>query len=252
MKSVYIPKGESESYGCLVIDNLVVNGHLNVENELKARHISGHGVITAGRISADDIAVDEIETSSVICKRLLAKRVSTAEVFASDCTVVSCFLEASYVETGRLTTALSTVSEVNADEVIRLTPRKRGMLLTLFLSALRSIWLALTAPPKEEVETEREEYAEDGEDGEDEDDTTDRDMREVISRTVREVMEEEIRRTRQKEREEDAADFELKRIVSIFKLLREQGYTLRMLPGTPEENAPVFDYENDELIRPAA
>ena len=47
-------------------------------------------------------------------------------------------------------------------------------------------------------------------------------------------------------------DFELKRLVSMFKLLREKGYTLRILPGTPEENAPVFDPETETILRPAA
>jgi len=47
-------------------------------------------------------------------------------------------------------------------------------------------------------------------------------------------------------------DEELNRIVAIFKLAREQGYTLKLIPGTPEENAPVFDFENERILRPAA
>ena len=258
MKTVYIPRGESRSYTCLITDNLIVNGHLNVENELKAKHISGCGVIAAGRVSADEITADEIETSSIVCTRLMAKRVSAAEVFASDCAVVSCFLEASYVETGRLTTALSEVGEVEADEVIQLVPKKRSMILTLIMSALRSFWLTLTAPPEREESTymsqHYEEAAEDG-DGDSEspeDDTEYPDICEEIARTVREVMEEEIGKVREQEKAEDAEDGELKRFISIFKLLREQGYTLRVVPGTPEENAPVFDFEKNELTRPAA
>ena len=50
---------------------------------------------------------------------------------------------------------------------------------------------------------------------------------------------------------EDPDDFELQRMVSTFKLLRDKGYTLRILPGTPEENAPVFDFAA-ESIQPAA
>lgn len=258
MKTVYIPRGESRNYTCLITDNLIVNGHLNVENELKAKHISGCGVIAAGRVSADEITADEIETSSIVCTRLMAKRVSAAEVFASDCAVVSCFLEASYVETGRLTTALSEVGEVEANEVIQLAPKKRSMIMTLIMSAPRSFWLALTAPPEREetayMSQHDEEAAEDG-DGDDEspeDDTEYPDICEEIARTVREVMEEEIGKAREQERAEDAEDGELKRFISIFKLLREQGYTLRVVPGTPEENAPVFDFEKGELIRPAA
>ena len=46
MKTVFIPKGESRSYEYLVTDNLVVNGHLNVVNGVKAGNISGSGVWT--------------------------------------------------------------------------------------------------------------------------------------------------------------------------------------------------------------
>ena len=76
-------------------------------------------------------------------------------------------------------------------------------------------------------------------------------MYEKIAGTVREFMEEQLWKLREQENAEDAEDFELKRLVSIFKLLREQGYTLRIVPGTPEENAPVFDFE-DDVLRPAA
>ena len=44
MKNVYIPSGESRSYEYLVTDNLIVNGHLNVVNGVKARSISGRGI----------------------------------------------------------------------------------------------------------------------------------------------------------------------------------------------------------------
>lgn len=47
-------------------------------------------------------------------------------------------------------------------------------------------------------------------------------------------------------------DEELNRIVGIFKLAREQGYTLKLIPGTPEENAPVFDFEHERILRNAA
>ena len=50
----------------------------------------------------------------------------------------------------------------------------------------------------------------------------------------------------------EAVDEELNRIVGIFKLAREQGYTLKLIPGTPEENAPAFDFENERILRPAA
>ena len=47
-------------------------------------------------------------------------------------------------------------------------------------------------------------------------------------------------------------DEELKRFVNMFKLLRNSGYTLRIIPGTPEENAPVFDFDQERIIQKAA
>ena len=50
---------------------------------------------------------------------------------------------------------------------------------------------------------------------------------------------------------DEVDDFQLQRRIGTFKLLRDKGYTLRILPGTPEENAPVFDFAA-ESIQPAA
>ena len=76
-------------------------------------------------------------------------------------------------------------------------------------------------------------------------------MRAEIAKVVREIMEQE-RAGRDSAAPSEEEDFELKRLVSMFKLLREKGYTLRILPGTPEENAPVFDPETETILRPAA
>ena len=58
------------------------------------------------------------------------------------------------------------------------------------------------------------------------------------------------------ENEADSAaeeeDEELNRIVGLFKLSREAGYTLRLIPGTPEENAPVFDFATETIVQKAA
>lgn len=253
MKSIYIPAGESKSYEYLVADNLVVEGHLNVENGLKAKYISGHGVITAGSVSGDVIVADEIETAAIVCKCLMAKRVVAAEVFASESAAVSCYLSAGYVETGKLTTAISEISEVKADEVIHLQSKKRSMMLTLFLSSLRSFWLAITAP-MEEAEDAAYEAAESVTEDNSRDRTEpveDDPLREKIGQIVRDYLEENAVQEKP-DPVADADDFELQRFIGAFKLLRNQGCTLRVVPGTPEENAPVFDFEKEELIRPAA
>ena len=212
MKTVYIPKGETVSYETLETDRLVVKGCLKVTYGIKAKTISGGGMITAGTVSADDIRVDDLEAASVTCQRLIAKRVQTPELFAFESAAVSCFLSSAYVATGKLTVALSEIDEVKADEVIHLKPRKRSLLRLLLTSALRSFWTSLTARPQKP---------------------------EVIDADFTPVKDE-------------SEDEELNRFVGMFKLARESGFTLKIIPDTPEENAPVFNRETGKIIRPAA
>ena len=213
MKTVYIPKGETVCHETLETDRLVVKGCLKVTYGLKAKTISGNGVITAGTVSADDICVDDLEAGSVVCQRLIAKRVQTPELFAFESAAVSCFLSSAYVETGKLTVALCEVDEVKADEVAHLKPRKRSLFRLLLASALRSFWTSLTARAKKA-----------------------------------EVMDADVA----PEQKDEADDEELNRFIGMFQLARKSGYTLKIIPGTPEENAPVFDIETGKIIRPAA
>ena len=145
MKTVYVPRGETANYETLETDRLVVKGCLKVTYGIKARTISGNGVITAGTVSADDICVADLEATSVTCQNLIAKRVQTPELFAFESAAVSCFLSSAYVAAGKLTVALSEIDEVNADKVIHLKPRKRSLFRLLLASALRSFWISLTA-----------------------------------------------------------------------------------------------------------
>lgn len=219
MKTVYIPKGEAVNYDTLETEHLVVQGILNVAHGLKARTISGNGLILSGTISADDICVREIEAASVYCLRLSAKRVQAAEVFASESAAVSCYLCADYVAADRLTVALHDVGKIDTREVIVLPPKKRSLFRLLLASALRSFWLSLTTAP------------------------------------VGEVLDAEYRQVREEppaEKPVEVRDEELDRIVAIFKLLRSSGYTLKIVPGTPEENAPTFDFQAGRIDRPAA
>ena len=214
MKTVYIPKGETVSYETLETDRLVVKGCLKVAYGIKAKTISGGGMITAGTVSADDIRVDDLEAASVTCQRLIAKRVQTPELFAFESAAVSCFLSSAFVATGKLTVALSEIDEVKADEVIHLKPRKRSLFRLLLVSALRSFWTSLTARP--------------------------------VKREVMDVDFEPVKK------DEEPVDEELNRFIGMFKLARESGYTLKIIPGTPEKNAPVFGTGSGTDIRPAA
>lgn len=214
MKTVYIPKGETVRYETLATDRLVVKGCLKVAYGIKAKTISGGGMITAGTVSADDIRVDDLEAASVTCQRLIAKRVQTPELFAFESAAVSCFLSSAFVATGKLTVALSEIDEVKADEVIHLKPKKRSLFRLLLASALRSFWTSLTARPVKD-----------------------------------EVMDADFEPVK---KDEESVDEELNRFVGMFKLARESGYTLKIIPGTPEKNAPVFGTGSGTDIRPAA
>lgn len=220
MKTMYIPKGQTVAYDTLETERLVVNGCLKVAHGLKAQAISGSGVILAGTISADDICVREIEAASVYCLRLSAKRVQAAEVFASESAAVSCYLCADYVAADRLTAALHDVGKIDAREVITLPPKKRSLFRLLLASVLRSFWLSLTAPHP---------------------------AGEVLDAEYRQIREEPPA-----EKPVEPRDEELERFVAIFKLLRSSGYTLKVIPGTPEENAPVFGFPAGHTDLPAA
>lgn len=83
MKTIYIPKGETVTYETLSTENLVVKGCLHVQNDIRARRISGNGILSAGSIWADVIRAAELESANITCKRLIAKRVCTSELIAS-------------------------------------------------------------------------------------------------------------------------------------------------------------------------
>ena len=129
----------------------------------------------------------------------------------------------------------------NGQEVVNLTPKKRTLFGTLFASMLRSFWTALTAPGQKAEVLDAEFVPAQ----EDHTETVQNEERTEFSASDQSVPEVE-------EKQEDVVDEELNRIVGLFKLSREQGYTLKLIPGTPEENAPVFDFENERILRPAA
>ena len=184
MKTVYIPAGATYNYETLVTDDVIVHGHLHVTNGLKAKHISGRGFITAGEVSADIVDVTELECGTVICRRLLAQRVSVNEAMISESAAVSRFFSANYVKAPSLTVAVSEIGEADADEIVHLTPKPRGMLLTLLLSMLRTFWLRLTASrPQGRFEKPRTEAVE-----EPSDTPEDTEMKANIAKIVQEVL----------------------------------------------------------------
>lgn len=242
MKTVYIPAGATYRYETLVTDNIIVHGHLYVTNDLKAKHISGKGFISADTVSADIVDVPELDCRTVICRRLLARRVNVNEAMISECAVVSCCLSVSCIKVPSLTVATSEIGEAHADQIIHLTPKTRGMITTLLLSRLRMFWLRLTTNrPQMKHEKPRAEAPKEESTATPENDA----LKADIAKVVQEVLAQQA--VEKSACENNADDFELQRMVSTFKLLRSKGYTLRILPGTPEENAPVFDFAAESI-----
>ena len=223
MKKLYVPKGKTLHYETLSCQNLVVDGVLVVEETLRARSISGKGILDAGTISARHVAAMDIECASLIAQSLAAERVCAAEVILSGAAVVSCCLEAEYVETPKLTVGKSKIGTLRAGDVINLPEKKRGILGTLMAGFLRRLWLRLTrripvdadctpaAPASERDDVSQEERPaaepEDAFSGEQSGQET------VESSAPHDGLED---------------DFEFRRLRAMYCLLRDCGYTLRI------------------------
>lgn len=234
MKSIYIPKGETVRYESLYADRIVVDGCLRVEHGLDAKIISGKGIIHAGKVTCNTIRIGTLDACSVMCKRLLAERADAPEIFASESVTVSCVLSACMVGTPKLTVAICEVEELKAKDVIKVPAKRWNLFGILLYTTLQSLWFALRAAMTkgEAIDADYEPVQSVGE----------------------ETAEQPEKASPIQETDEAAepVDEELNRMINLFKLAREQGYTLRLIPGTPEENAPVFDFEQERIIRPAA
>lgn len=142
MKKLYIPKGETRHYESVESGHIVVDGCLKVDGAIKARHISGRGVIQAGAVSARTVTVMDVEAAHIVAETLTAERVCAVEVHISGAAAVSCRLEAQLVEAGKLTVAGCEIGELRCDDVVNLPTKHRSLLGTLLASFFRSLWCA--------------------------------------------------------------------------------------------------------------
>lgn len=153
MNISYIAKKEHLVCQNLTSEYLVVDGYLRVNGTLKAKTISGNGIIEASRVSAEDIRASSLDAVTIICRRLVAERVETVELIASEGAAVSLYLRADSVRTPKLWTCLYDIDEMEVDEVIHPKQKIRGMFRFLLVSSLCAWWMRLTAPGKgEDVE----------------------------------------------------------------------------------------------------
>jgi hypothetical protein len=142
-KSTYIPKGTECRLGGLTCGNIVVNGLLCADGEIRAKRIRGKGFLRANSVLADSVTVHDISAVTVVTDEPAAKRITAKEIRATREVCVSSHIEAASVKTGKITMAGNTISELEADEVILLPSKPRGMAGTLIASFFRSKFAAL-------------------------------------------------------------------------------------------------------------
>ena len=225
MKKLYIPRGETRHYESLETTDIVVDGCLKVEGSIKARHISGKGVLSAGIISARTVNVMDVEAADVIARSLTAERVCAVEVHVSGAAAVSCFLEAQYVSAGKLTVAQSQIGELCCEEVVNLPQKHRSLWGTLVAGLFRGLWASLTSSLRKR-------------------EPMDADYRQVEPSGQESASVQE--KTAQPEKDASNAkspfgdlenDFEFRRLAAMYRLSRERGYYLRLVPDEAGKTA---------------
>lgn len=233
MKKLYIPKGETRHFESVESEHIIVKGCLKVDGAIKARHISGDGILEAGVISAKTVTAMDIEAAIITVEKLAAERVCAVEVHASESAVVSCRLEAQLVEAGKLTVADSEIGELRADDVVNLPAKKRGLVGTLLASWLRGLWASLfcRAPKESKAKADAMDA-----------DWTPQTAEEavptgpaILSTTEKNMANADF---------ED--DFEFKRLKALYQMTRGQGYYLRLVSMEPPAANPFSP------VRPAA
>lgn len=142
MKKTFIPQGTTEKHENIFTDELVVNGRLIVTGVIRAKKIYGNGMIEAQRINANTIVADTLDTDHICAKKVIANKIFCLTATVSVGIIAKDYIEAQNVKTSRLTATLSQIDKTEANEIIRLTP-KRNFITAVFCSWLQerfAVW----------------------------------------------------------------------------------------------------------------
>lgn len=139
MKKVYIPKGETVTYDRLDTVNIVVKGTLIVRGKLTAKFIQGGGRVEAEEIQCDTIEVDTVQAEILTARKVVGKKLFVRDLVATDAVMATDFIESLHVLTKSLYITLSSISQCDAEEIIMLSQKKRGLLGMLFASKMRQV-----------------------------------------------------------------------------------------------------------------
>ena len=110
MKTLYVPKGKTLHYERLECQTIIADGTLVVDGAVRAKRITGKGLLDAGSVYSPAVSVRDLDTVKVVCDLLAAEYVRAVEVIVSSSAVVSRYLEAEYVEARKLTVSKHQIS----------------------------------------------------------------------------------------------------------------------------------------------
>ena len=116
MKTLYVPKGKTLHYERLECQTIIADGTLVVDGAVRAKRITGKGLLDAGSVYSPAVSVRDLDTVKVVCDLLAAEYVRAVEVIVSSSAVVSRYLEAEYVEARKLTVSKHQISELRVAE----------------------------------------------------------------------------------------------------------------------------------------
>lgn len=230
MKNLYIPKGKTLHYESLSCRNIVNDGTLIVEDKIQARHISGKGVVNAGAISCRSLSAEDVNAAYITTGKLAAERVCASEVKVSGAVVVSCCLEAAYVVTPKLTVAISEVGEMDVQDLVNLSDKRRSIFGALAAGFFRRLWMSLT----HRIPT----------------DAAHAPAQPEHNPIMRLTDESGMKKTAEMLNIDPNADlwqdFEFKRLAAVYRLLKHEGYALRLVPfPVPStKKCPDFTFED--------
>ena len=233
MKNLYIPKGKILNYESLICQDIVNDGTLIVEDKIHARHISGQGVVNAGAISCRSLSASDINAAYITTGKLAAERVCASEVKVSGAAVVSCCLEAAYVVTPKLTVALSEIGEMDVKDVVNLTDKRRSIFGAVLAGFFRRLWLSLThqIPADAECIPEQPEH------------------NPIMRLTDEEGMKKISEMLNIDPNADLWQDFEFKRLAALYRLLKSEGYALRLAPFPVPSTRECSDFTYEDTAQ---
>lgn len=237
MKTLYVPKGKTLHYERLECQTIIADGTLVVDGAVRAKRITGKGLLDAGSVYSPAVSVRDLDTVKVVCDLLAAEYVQAVEVIVSCSAVVSRYLEAEYVEARKLTVSKHQISELRVEEFTYLPEKKRGVIGALLSGFFRRLWLSvrhrtpINAPYKQSSPNAKEESGMKGAGTTAPVNPTEAGKAGEAIQQDQELMKAFLARAGKGE-DRLADDFDFLKLKAMYVLLKDVGYTIRLKPMT--------------------